>query len=209
MEKVLVAGATGATGKKIVQLLKNSKKYQPVAMVRNEGQKAQFKTDGVDTVMGDLAHNVSNTTKGIDKVIFAAGSGGKDVVNVDQEGAKRLIDASKKERINKFVMLSSMGADAPQGPLKEYLQSKQNADQYLDISGLTFSIVRPGTLTNNEGTGKIKLKHKLSEQGEIPRWDVARTLVNSLEDTVAKNQSFEIINGETMINEAVSNFQVI
>jgi len=209
MEKVLVAGATGTTGKKIVQLLKDSEAYQPVAMVRKEDQKSQFEKDNIETVLGDLAKDVSNTTKGIHKVIFAAGSGGKDVYNVDQEGAKRLIDASKKERVEKFVMLSSMGADNPQGELQEYLQAKQNADQYLDISGLTFSIVRPGALTNNEGLGKIKLEHKLNEQGEIPRWDVARTLVKSLETDVAKNQAFEILTGETQIEEAVQEFQVL
>lgn len=209
MEKVLVAGATGTTGNKIINLLKDTDTYTPVAMVRNESQQKQFTDQGMETVWGDLTQDVSNTTKGINKVIFAAGSGGKDVHNVDQEGAKRLIDASKKERIEKFVMLSSMGADNPQGELKEYLQAKQNADQYLDISGLTFSIVRPGSLNNNEGLGKIKLQHKLNEQGEIPRWDVARTLVKSLENDVAKNQAFEILTGDTQIEEAVQGFQVL
>lgn len=208
MEKILVAGATGTTGKKVVQLLNESENYQPIAMIRKDDQKSQFESNGIKTVMGDLAKDVSGTTKGIDKVIFAAGSGGKDVVNVDQEGAKRLIDASKKEHIKKFVMLSSMGADNPQGEIKEYLQAKQNADQYLDISGLTFTIVRPGSLTNEEGLGKIKLQKKLNEQGEIPRWDVARTLVKSLDTEVAKNQAFEILKGEQQIEEAVQSFQI-
>lgn len=209
MEKILVAGATGTTGKKIISLLKDSDTYTPVAMVRKESQQKEFEAQGVETVWGDLTQDVSKTTKGIHKVIFAAGSGGKNVHDIDQEGAKKLIDASKKERIQKFVMLSSMGADNPQGELKEYLQAKQNADQYLDISGLTFSIVRPGALNNNEGLGKIKLEHKLKEQGEIPRWDVARTLVKSLDNNVAKNQAFEIVTGETKIEEAVQAFQVV
>lgn len=209
MEKILVAGATGTTGNKVINLLKESSQYTPVAMVRNESQQKEFENQGVTTVWGDLTEDVSNTTKGIDRVIFAAGSGGKDVVNVDQEGAKKLIDASKKERIKKFVMLSSMGADNPQGDLKEYLQAKQNADQYLDISGLTFTIVRPGALNNNEGLGKIKLEKKLNEQGEIPRWDVARTLVKSLDTKVGKNQAFEILTGETQIEKAVEAFQVV
>ena len=209
MEKILVAGATGTTGNKVINLLKESSQYTPVAMVRNESQQKEFENQGVTTVWGDLTEDVSNTTKGIDRVIFAAGSGGKDVVTVDQEGAKKLIDASKKERIKKFVMLSSMGADNPQGDLKEYLQAKQNADQYLDISGLTFTIVRPGALNNNEGLGKIKLEKKLNEQGEIPRWDVARTLVKSLDTKVVKNQAFEILTGETQIEKAVEAFQVV
>ncbi|OAB78847.1 SDR family oxidoreductase [Cochleicola gelatinilyticus] len=208
MEKILVAGATGTTGRKIITLLKNSSNYAPVAMIRKDSQKKDFEQQGIETVMGNLTEDISHTTKGIDKVIFAAGSGGSDVVNVDQEGAKKLIDASKKERISKFVMLSSMGADQPQGELKEYLQAKQNADQYLDISGLTFSIVRPGSLTNEEGTGKIQLEQKLNQQGSIPRQDVARTLVKSLDMNVAKNQAFEILSGENKIENAVEEFQV-
>tara|TARA_R110002072_G_scaffold14307_1_gene59587 strand:- start:19208 stop:19846 length:639 start_codon:yes stop_codon:yes gene_type:complete len=211
MEKILVAGATGTTGRKVVQLLKESDNYQPVAMVRKDEQQKQFQKEGVESVLGDLSKDVSNTTKGINKVIFAAGSGGKDVKNVDEDGAKRLIDAAKKERIEKFVMLSSMGADKPEeaNELKGYLQAKHNADQYLDISGLTFTIVRPGSLNNNEGLGKIKLAHKLEERGEIPRWDVARTLVKSLDNDVAKNQAFEILTGETKIENAVQDFQVL
>ena len=101
-----------------------------------------------------------------------------------------------------------MGVDNPRGDLKEYLQAKQNADQYLDISGLTFTIVRPGSLTNNEGIGKIKLANKLQEHGTIPRWDVARTLVQSLDDKIAKNQAFEILTGETRIEEAVEQLEM-
>lgn len=73
MDKILVAGATGTTGKKVVQLLNKSDKYQPVAMIRKESQKTQFEAEGIATVIGDLANDVSNTTKGIHKVIFAAG----------------------------------------------------------------------------------------------------------------------------------------
>ncbi|MAY22906.1 MAG: NAD-dependent dehydratase [Flavobacteriaceae bacterium] len=211
MEKVLVAGATGATGQKVINLLKNSNTYQPVAMVRNPGQKTQFESEGIKTVEGDLAKDVSHTTEGIDKVIFAAGSKGKDLHNVDQEGAKRLIDAAKKHRVQKFVMLSAMGVQHPeQHPeLKDYLQAKQNADQYLDISGLTFSIVRPGALTDDEGIGRVKLQEQLNEQGQIPRWDVAHTLVQSLQTDAAKNQAFEVLTGETPIAEAVQEFQVL
>ncbi|NND88732.1 MAG: SDR family oxidoreductase, partial [Flavobacteriaceae bacterium] len=194
--------------KKVIDLLKDSEAYEPVAMVRKESQQKEFEQKGVKTVLGDLTQDVTHTTQGIDKVIFAAGSGGENVHDVDQEGAKRLIDASKKNHVKKFVMLSSMGADHPEGELKDYLQAKQNADQYLDISGVTFTIVRPGSLNNNEGLGKIKLQHKLNEQGEIPRWDVARTLVKSLETEAAKNQAFEILSGETKIEDAVASFQV-
>ena len=205
MENVLVAGANGTTGKKIVNLLKASQYFNPVAMVRKEEQKEQFEKDNITTVLGDLEKDVSHTVANIDKVIFAAGSGGKKVIAVDQEGAKNLIDASKKATIKKFVMLSSMGADNPKASddLQDYLKAKQNADEYLKSSDLIFAIVRPGSLTNDAGTGKIELKSKLGQQGTITRDDVAQTLVRSLYDNAAINQTFEIIQGNTLIGKAM------
>jgi len=205
MENVLVAGAHGTTGKQIVALLKQSQYFKPVAMVREEAHMKMFKNEGVDAVLVDLEKEVSHAVKNIDKVIFAAGSGGKNVVEVDQEGAKRLVDASKKANIKKFVMLSSMGADQPEKAeqLQEYLKAKHNADAYLKQSGLNYAIVRPGSLTNNKPTDHIELKEKLSKQGEISRADVAQTLVRSLNDDTANNVVFEILEGETLIGKAM------
>lgn len=86
------------------------------------------------------------------------------MIGVDQEGAKRLVDASKEAKVNKFVMLSSMGADNPSigGELEEYLKAKQNADEHLKSSSLNYVIVRPGNLTNDEAKGKIALGTNLS-----------------------------------------------
>ena len=205
MEKVLVAGANGTTGKKIISILKQSDKYEPFAMVRNKEQVEHFKKDNVKTILADLEQDVSGTTKGVDRVIFAAGSGGKNVKGVDQEGAKKLMDASKKDGVKKFVMLSSMGADNPEvsSELKDYLKAKQNADQHLVNSGLEYSIVRPGALNNEVGKGKIVLENKLTQQGEISRQDVAETLVGSLESSVARNKTFEILQGDTQIKSAL------
>ena len=205
MENVLVVGANGTTGKKIVNLLKASQYFNPIAMVRIEEQKEQFKKENISTVLGDLEKDLSHTVENIDKVIFAAGSGGKKVIAVDQEGAKNLMKASKKANIKKFVMLSSMGADNPKSSkdLQEYLEAKHNADEYLKSSELTYAIVRPGSLTNDAGTGKIELNSKLGKQGAITRDDVAQTLVRSLHDNAAINQTFEIIQGDTLIGKAM------
>ncbi|MEM5564686.1 SDR family oxidoreductase [Psychroserpens sp. AS72] len=206
MEHVLVAGATGTTGQKIVNLLKSSQYFEPIAMVRNESQQAKFLAHDVKTVMGDLEQDVSRTVKNIDKVIFAAGSGGKKLEAVDQEGAKKLIKASANNNIKKFVMLSSMGADQPEKAeeLQEYLKAKHNADEYLKSTNLNYAIVRPGSLTNNKGEGKIKLAKSLHERGDITRDDVAQTLVRSLHDDAANKTTFEIIKGDTLIGEAMN-----
>lgn len=205
MEKILIAGAHGTTGKKIVSILKNSTNYEPIAMVRNKDQVSHFEQDGIKTVFADLENDVSKATKNIDRVIFAAGSGGKSVEGVDQEGAKKLMDASKNSGVKKFVMLSSMGADKPEEAtqLKEYLKAKHNADEYLKQSGINYTIVRPGALTNDEGNGKIEMAPKLNKSGEIPRQDVAETLVSTLGDTIGKNKTFEILKGENSIKEAL------
>lgn len=205
MEKILIAGAHGTTGKKIVSILKGSSNYEPIAMVRNKEQVAHFKEKGIQTVLGDLEGDVSEVTSNIDRVIFAAGSGGKNVIGVDQDGAKKLIQASKEKGVKKFVMLSSMGADNPEEAtqLKDYLKAKHNADEYLKTSGINYSIVRPGALTNDDGKGKIEIGAKLNKSGEISRQDVAETLVSSLNDTIAKNKTFEILKGDTSIKEAI------
>lgn len=210
-ENILVAGANGTTGKKIISYLKESQYYNPVAMVRKEEQQEQFKIQDVDTVLGDLEKDLSHTVKGIDKVIFAAGSGGstgpEKTTAVDQEGAKSLIDEAKKAGVKKFVMLSSINADDPSSSeeLEHYLEAKKNADEHLKNSGLKYTIVRPGTLKNEAGTRKIKAAQKV-EHGKITRDDVAYTLVHALGDEVTQNAVFEMVEGDERIEEALKAF---
>ncbi|MEJ1223435.1 SDR family oxidoreductase [Sediminicola sp. 1XM1-17] len=211
MENVLIAGANGTTGKIIVNLLKESQYFRPIAMVRKKDQMEQFESMGVKTILGDLEKDLVHTMDDIDKVIFAAGSGGKKVVEVDQEGAKRLIDVAKMAHIKKFVMLSSIGADQPEkaDKLQDYLKAKQNADEHLRHSGLNYTIVRPGALKNDKAVGKIDLAKSLEHKdGDISRQDVAQTLVRVLHDTTANAATFEILEGDTLIGEAVKKVSV-
>ena len=204
-QNILIAGANGTTGRIIVELLKDSDSYRPIAMVRKQEQKNHFEQENVTAVVADLEKDLSHAVKNVDKVIFAAGSRGKNVIGVDQDGAKRLIDAAKDAIIKKFVMLSTMGADNPSvsEEMGDYLKAKQNADEHLKASGLDYTIIRPGSLTNEEGTGKIQLREKLENHGSITRADVAKTLVEVLESDVMQNQVFEILAGETPIEKAI------
>jgi uncharacterized protein YbjT (DUF2867 family) len=210
IEKVLVAGATGATGKRIVNLLKESRDFEPFAMIRKEDQKEPFEDQNIKWVLGDVSDDIKHTCTGMDKVIFAAGSGGKNVVEIDQEGAKKLIDASQSNNVKKFIMLSSMGTDRPEesDDLQEYLQAKQNADSYLKNTDLNYVIVRPGALTNENATNHINLAHKLNSQGSISRADVAQTLVRLLKDGIADKVTFEILKGDILISKAIDNNSV-
>ncbi len=206
-KNILIAGANGTTGRIIVDLLKESAHYRPIAMVREIEQKDRFENENVTAVLADLEGDLSQALAEIkfDKVIFAAGSKGKNIEGVDQEGAKRLIDVAKGAGVEKFVMLSSMGADDPSqnADMEDYLRAKQNADNYLQASGLDYVIVRPGHLSNEDGKGTIVLGNKLSTKGSISRSDVARTLVEVLHAGGKQNQVFEILEGETAIEQAV------
>ncbi|HEA30480.1 MAG TPA: SDR family oxidoreductase [Leeuwenhoekiella sp.] len=210
MDKVLIVGANGTTGKLIVDKVKATTAYEPIAMVRKEEQQAQFKDKGIKTVLADLEKEVTEAVNGMNKVIFAAGSGGKTsdekTILVDQEGAKKIVDAAKKAGVKKLVMLSSIKADEPESnpDLSNYLKAKEEADQYLRASGLHYTIVRPGTLTNDKATGKIKMAEKLDGKGKITREDVATVLTRVLDDDKAANKTFEMINGETKIEEAIN-----
>ncbi|MEP6261522.1 MAG: SDR family oxidoreductase [Gillisia sp.] len=209
MEKILIAGATGQTGKRVIEILRNSQSFTPVAMVRTQEQKEIFEDMEVESILGDLEKDVTHALKGIDKVIFAAGSGGdtgdEKTIAVDQEGAIKLIDAARKAKVKKFIMLSSMGADDPSSnqKLKTYLEAKNKADEHLKESGIPYTILRPGALNDDLGLAKVKLAEKLNERGEISRDDVAFLLVMSLADPLVKNKTIEALEGTESIKSAI------
>ena len=163
---------------------------------------------GVATLQADLTEDISQVTQEADKVIFAAGSKGKNLKEVDQEGAKKLVDAAKANSVKKFVMLSAIGADRPEASedLQEYLKAKQDADEYLQASKLNYTIVRPGALNNESASHRVKAAKQLEPEGEISRADVARTLVASLEETVAPKATFELLSGDEIIETALLKF---
>lgn len=209
MEKILIVGASGNTGKRVIEILNNSQSFEPVAMIRKEEQKEIFDDMDVKWVLADLEEKVDHALKGIDKVIFAAGSGGKTgadkTIAIDQNGAIKMIDAAKKAKVKKFVMLSSMGADEPSKhkELEVYLEAKKKADEHLRESGLDYTILRPGALTDDMGLAKVKLAEKLNEEGEISRDDVAFLLVMSLADPLVKNKTIEALEGKESIKSAI------
>lgn len=206
--KVLVIGANGQVGKHIVQKLMD-KNHEPVAMIRDTDQISNFEKIGAKTVIADLEKDFSHAFYGVEAVIFAAGSGphtGADkTIMIDQEGAIKSMKVAEQFGIKRFILLSSMAADRPEkGPaaLKHYLYAKGRADAYLRGTSLDYTIIRPGGLTNDQGTGEINVAEKISQFGSIPREDVAHVLVQSLHFLQTINQSYDLISGNTKIAEA-------
>lgn len=210
--KVLIAGANGQTGQLLIKKLAEDKRHHPYAMIRTKEQEGKLKELGAEgVVLADLEKDLTEAVKGMDAVIFAAGSGGKTgpekTIAVDQNGAKRLVDAAKGEGVKHFVMLSSIGADHPDGAIKHYHEAKGNADKHLRESGLSYTIVRPGGLTLDKANGTIELtKHFTNRDGRnIPRADVAHVLAAALDIDNVKNGVFEILSGDEKIEDAMKN----
>lgn len=206
---VLVIGANGHTGRLLVEQLADHPEHTPHAMVRAVSHADELKKLGAaSTILADLEENPASALKGMDAVIFAAGSGSstgpEKTVSVDQQGAKKTIDASRVQDVKHYVMLSGIGVDNPQGAIKHYAEAKLNADKHLQSSGLPYTIVRPGKLTFEKGTGKIELAEKLSspEERDISREDVARTMIAALDIENARGQTVELLAGEMDIHEA-------
>ncbi|SEW00481.1 SDR family oxidoreductase [Natrinema salifodinae] len=206
-QTVLIAGSHGQVGQHVTELLGESD-HTARAMVREESQVDEMDALGGEPVVADLTEDVDHAVEGCDSIVFAAGSGGEDVYGVDRDGAINLIDAATEAGVDRFVMLSSMGADDPEAgpdPLRDYLIAKAEADEYLRSSGLTYTIVRPGELTNEPGTGEIQVADSLDmDAGDIPREDVAQTLAAAIDFEPVYGETFEILSGDEPIANALS-----
>ena len=208
---VFIAGANGQIGQHLLQEMANSD-HEARALIRHPDQGPDLQQLGAtETVVGDLEHDCSEAMRGCDAVIFTAGSGphtGPDkTIDVDQDGAIRLVDTARAMGIKRFIMVSTMRAEEPEkGPekLQHYLRAKHNADEHLKNSGLNYTIVRPGRLTDEDGSGKVALSARLVEFGEIPRQDVARVLLAVLDSDNTKDAVFDVVSGDTPVPEALA-----
>jgi|AntDeeMetagen681_2_1112603.scaffolds.fasta_scaffold08539_1 uncharacterized protein YbjT (DUF2867 family) len=201
---VLVAGAHGTVGQKIMAVLDGSE-HDATAMVRTESYATDMEEYDAETVVADLTKDVSHAVDGHDAIVFAAGSSGEDVEGVDRDGAIRMIEAAEEHGVDRFVMLSAMNADdleSSPDALEDYLAAKQAADERLQESELTYTIVRPGALIDDPATGEIRAAEKL-DRGEITRADVARTLVAALDVAETHGKTFEILAGDEPIETAL------
>ena len=211
--KVLVAGAHGKTARRLVRMLVEDG-HEVRGLVRNEKQMPDVEADGADPLLVDLEEEgvgaVGRAVDGCDAVIFAAGagpgSGAARKETMDYGGAVKLVEAAEQHNARRYLMLSSMGAGDPEGgseAMRPYLRAKARADERLQESGLDYTIIRPGSLTNDEGTGRIEADESLGRRGEISRDDVARTFAEALEMENTYRKTFEILAGDTPIRDAL------
>lgn len=212
--KVLVIGANGQVGKHLTKMIQETDHLEARAMIRKEEQKSYFEDLGAETVLVDLEGEVDDMVKaanGVDAIVFTAGSGpntGDDkTATIDLDAAVKTIQAAEKAGVKRYVMVSSYDTtreeiqNAPDS-FKPYVIAKHYADEWLRGTELDFTIVHPGGLTNDDGTGKVKAAQSV-DRGEIPREDVARVLLAVLENDSTIRKEFQVIGGDTDVSEAV------
>jgi nucleoside-diphosphate-sugar epimerase len=209
---VAIAGGHGKIGLQLGKLLVE-RGDAARGLIRNSDQEDDLRALGVEPVLCDLESggDVAAAIRGADAVVFAAGAGPGSGVerkrSMDLGGAVKLIEAALADGIGRYVIVSSMGAGDPPAEggdvFGEYLRAKAGADRALAASGLDFTIVRPGGLTDDPSIGRVEIGAGLG-RGEIPRTDVAAVLAAVLSAANAIGKTFELVSGNTAIDEAVA-----
>lgn len=209
MSKTLIIGASGQIGKMTTQKLLDDG-TMVVGLVRDKSKLSDIKSENLDVVEGDLEQDFSHAFKGCDKVIFAAGSGGSTGADktmlIDLWSACKAVDYAKAANVSQFVMISSIGADDPaQGSdeMKPYLVAKHMADEHLINSGLNYTVLRPGSLKDEDAKGGFQTaKPDSKEKMIITREDVAEALVFVLGNQNVNNSTYELFNGNQSLEQA-------
>ena len=206
--RILVIGANGKVGRLICKE-GTDLGFKIIGMVRNEQQVKLLDNIGVHTVVADLEGELTHAFDDVTHVVFSAGSGGhtgaEKTLMVDLYGAVRAIDESKKHGIKHFVMVSALDADKPLRhfpKIAPYMVAKKSADDYLRNSGLSFTILRPGVLTDDCGSGKVNTNFSESTDKSISRHNVASCVLAALKtEPLVSGRVLDLIDGNQSINE--------
>lgn len=211
--RAVIAGGHGQVGLRLGALLAG-RGDQPVGLVRAAEQAADLEAAGVEPLVLDLVaatpEQLVRALQGADAVVFSAGAGGRggaEATNaIDGEGAVKLVDAAATAGVRRFVMVSvfmdaGRGRDLPD-TFENYVRVKRDADVHLAASDLDWTILRPGTLTDDPGTGQVRLGPAIA-QGAVRSDDVAAVLAELLHAPGTVHQVLELTEGDTPVADAV------
>lgn len=211
--RIVIAGGHGQIALRLERLLAASGD-EVAGIIRNSAHEADLRDAGAEPVLCDLesasVDEVARHLEGAHAAVFAAGAGpgsGVDRKNtVDRDAAVLFADAAERAGVRRYVVVSSMGSD-PDHPGDEvfdaYLRAKGEADAYVrGRAALDWTILRPGMLTDDAGTGLVRLEASTG-RGPIPRDDVAAVLAELVETPATAGLTLELVSGSTPVSVAV------
>jgi len=211
---VVVLGGHGKIGLRLLRLLAEGG-HRARGIVRKTEQEADLVEVGAEAIVLDVENRdiAPEHLDGADAVVFAAGagpgSGPERKRTVDYGGAVKLIEAAKANGISRYVMVSAMGAGSEPGQwpeqMRPYYEAKADADRELAASGLAYTIVRPGILSDEDAAGRVAVSPNMEGAGEsVPRADVAAVLLEVLGADNTVEKTFDLLAGPTPIPEAIA-----
>lgn len=216
---ILVVGANGQTGRQVIKKLQESNQYAPIAGLREEEQVKKFQSSGIDARLIDVREKVSQIAKkltSVDAIVVTVGAGeqGSSTL-VDLDGKVKVAEAAEQVNIKRFILISAGGVHhfhddkrfKWMDDLEEYSAAMYYSDRWVENSNLDYTIIRPGQLTNESGTGTVQIGDYLPHEN-IAREDVASTVVATIDEDRTIGKAFDIIGGNSPIIEGVKNWLV-
>jgi uncharacterized protein YbjT (DUF2867 family) len=213
--RVVIAGGHGQIALRLERLLA-VRGDSAVGLIRNPDHTVDVEATGAEALVCDLeradADEVAAHLAGADAVVFAAGagpgSGAARKDTVDRAASVLLADAAERAGVRRFLQVSSMGAGQPPRPGTDevwaaYVRAKGEAEDDLRGRDLDWTIVRPGRLTDDAGTGLVRLSDPPVPREAVPRDDVAAVLLALLDAPAARRRTLELVAGDTPVPDAV------
>ncbi|WP_283679653.1 SDR family oxidoreductase [Lentilactobacillus sp. Marseille-Q4993] len=210
--KITVIGATGRVGRTIISKLADNSEDEVFAGARKPEKVPTG--ENISPFELDLhlsPEAITNAIPDSDVIIFVAGSGGKDLLQVDLNGAVKVMRAAEHKGIKRFIMLSSRASldleafsEPDASPLTNYLIAKHYADKWLmNNTDLDYTILQPTSLTETKGSGKVTLGEFATKENSIE--NVAEVLIELAKNSSSIRQVIEMSDGDTPINKAIDN----
>jgi nucleoside-diphosphate-sugar epimerase len=211
---VAIAGGHGQIARRLARLLVE-RGDRVRGLIRNAGHADDLRADGSEPVLCDLEAaapaEVAEAIAGADAVVFAAGagpgSGAERKFTMDRDGAVKLLEAARAAGASRYVIVSSVGAESPPPPDSDdvfaaYLRAKAEADQAVAASDRDWTIVRPGALTEDAGSGRVRLSTEAVRE-RVARDDVAGVLAAVLAEPRSAGLTLYVVGGDEPVDEAL------